>query len=187
MTTKTKTADKAKTTKAVTDEPKATNYDPELSAADKARLAAAEADKQEAMAQDKAGDRDEGDEDVTGVEDEFAPTFVVDITKDPMMKPVLRVYEHEIAILEELHGADNIHVRESTERELPISGSAEAEYARLETRYGRNGLAALRATYPSVMELASASGLSVEGSRRRSRSSRTKDAKQSAQRGKKSD
>ena len=172
MTNKTDT----KATKAATAAP----AEQELSKAEQARRAAAEAD----AAEMTRGEEGEAAGARTDDELELAPTFVVDIVKDPMMKPVMRVFEHEIAILEEIHGADNVVVREDTARDLPIVPTAEEEYSRLETRYGRNGIAALRKVYPGVEDLARASGLSTSGGRRRSRTGRAKDTVQSKQRGK---
>lgn len=123
--------------------------------------------------------------------DEQAPktkmtSVIVDITKDPMMKPSLRVFEHEIPILEVLHGPDNVNVREDTAREDEFEGTAESEYSRLETRFGRAGQAALRHVYPSPRDLASEAGIKAPAGRKRVGSrNASKDVNQSRQRGKK--
>lgn len=186
MNTKTKTAAKAETKKAdqpTTDEQLAAQA--EKLAEQRAEMAKAEQaqiDRQAAVAQAEAS---AGSDDESEIEGTTVSTVQVEITKDPMMKPVLRVYEHEIALLEEIHGPDNVHVREETIRDGEIRATADQEYSRLETRYGRAGQAALQKVYGSPDELARASGLSMTAQRRRRLGSRNASAEtaQSSQRG----
>lgn len=109
----------------------------------------------------------------------------VEITKDAMMKPVLRVYEHEIALLEEIHGPDNVLVREDTAREEKVEITAEEEFTRLETRYGRSGQAALQKVYGNPQALGRAAGLSAarSGRTRIGKRNASADTVQSSQRG----
>lgn len=111
-------------------------------------------------------------------------TFRVEVVKDAMMKTSVRVYEHEIAILEEIHGADNIVVDEGSEKTAEIVDDAGAEYERLQTRFGRKGQAAVDKVYPNAASLAAASGLSFAGGRARAgRRNVSAESQQSSQRG----
>lgn len=108
-------------------------------------------------------------------------TVVVLIQRDPMQRIPKRVFEHEIELLNALHGEDNIEVQEGTEREQVVRTTADAEYDRLQTVYGKKGAEALRAVYGGQAgALARQSGL-PGGSTMRNRASRKTGG--SAQRG----
>lgn len=124
--------------------------------------------KAEAAAARGAGAADEAAKPKSGSGKKKTMTsYQVEITKDPMMKPVLRVFEHEIMILEQLHGPDNVEVREDSARQDEFDATAEEEYSRLETRFGRSGQEALRRVYGSPASLAEATGLTMGPGRRR--------------------
>lgn len=93
-----------------------------------------------------------------------------------------RVFSHEVAILQTLHGEENVQLVEGTELDLPIQSDVDAEYERLLRVYGRKGAKAVNAVYPSAALLADDLGL-----RRPSRSKATKQGlelkQQSSQRG----
>ena len=121
---------------------------------------------------------------VAGEEGIELRSFRVKIVKDAVMSIDVRVPEHEIAILETLHGVDNVEVDEETGKPLTINATAEEEYGRLETRYGRSGQEALQAVYGSPQGLARETGLPSAGGRRRIGSrNASSDVIQSSQRG----
>lgn len=119
---------------------------------------------------------------VRGAAEVTLTSFAIEIVRDPMMKIGKRVFEHEIPILEELHGADKIVVDENSGRDETIVTSAEAEYDRLTRIYGEKGKQALIRVFGSnARGLASETGLPkpvtrVLGGRRQGKA-------QSAQRG----
>lgn len=87
-------------------------------------------------------------------------TVVVLIQRDPMQKIPKRVFEHEIELLNALHGEDSVEVQEGTERDQVVRITADDEYARLQTVYGKRGAEALRLVYGGQPgALARASGL----------------------------
>lgn len=109
-------------------------------------------------------------------------SFSLLIERDPMMKIGKRVFEHEIPILEALHGPDKIEVDENSGREEEVTLSAEQEYERLIRTRGEKGAEALRLIFPNASALAHELGLPVP-TRRTFQRNRLQEKQQSAQRG----
>lgn len=61
---------------------------------------------------------------------------VVVVTKDPMMKTPVTVYEHEVLVLQEVHGEDAVEVKEEYEVYVPEGFTAADEYERMLAKYG---------------------------------------------------
>lgn len=86
-----------------------------------------------------------------------ATTLRVKISKDTAVLS-RRVFEHEVVVLQLLHGEENVEVVEDSEMQEPI-GNASEEYDRLMRVYGKKGAKAVREIYPSAASLASEAGL----------------------------
>lgn len=86
-----------------------------------------------------------------------ATTIRVKISKDTSVLS-RRVFEHEIVVLQTLHGEENVEVLEDTEMQEPI-GNATEEHDRLMRVYGKKGAKAVREIYPTAAALASEAGL----------------------------
>lgn len=87
-------------------------------------------------------------------------SVLVTIERDQMMKVAKRVFEHEIPILEQLHGEDMVSVEDGSERDVKVAMTAEEEYDRLCRRYGKKGEQAVHFVYGSQSgKLASETGL----------------------------
>lgn len=109
-------------------------------------------------------------------------SFVITIERDPMIKIGKRLFEHEIPILEALHGSDKISVDEDSARDEQVTFSAEQEYDRLVRTRGEKGAKALRLIYPNATALAEDLGLAAP-KRRSFVRNRLQERQQSAQRG----
>jgi hypothetical protein len=83
---------------------------------------------------------------------------VVGRVNDPMTKINVDVREHELPILEELHGADNIEVVETLVMALPEM-TVDEEYDRLERKYALTRTKVVRSVYPTRHSLANAMGV----------------------------
>lgn len=106
-------------------------------------------------------------------------SMLVKISPDPMTVLSKRVFEHEIPILQDLHGEDKIEVVEDSERDEDVTLSAQQEFDRLSRCYGPKGETSLQNVYGSARGLANEMGLpapKVSGSWRNRQA-------QSAQRG----
>lgn len=92
---------------------------------------------------------------------ETATSVRVKLRKDETTTIPLRVFEHEIPILQALFGGgdDNvIEVIEGSEKQNPV-GDANAEYERLLRAYGQKGEPVVREIYGSAAALATEAGL----------------------------
>lgn len=180
------------TTKAA---PKAAAKAPaQTSAADAAKAKAAEAglnlsdEEKAALVAPPEGARESGSLRPSGEERHSDPhgpeleTVRVIIRANEMTGVPRRVFSHEVAILQTLHGEENVQLVEGTELDLPIQSNVDGEYERLLRVYGRKGAAAVTKVYPSAALLADDLGL-----RRPARSKATKQGlelkQQSSQRG----
>lgn len=86
-------------------------------------------------------------------------SFLVKISPDPMTSLSKRVFEHEIPILQDLHGEDKIEVIEDSERDEEVTLSAQQEFDRLSRCYGPKGETSLQNVYSSPRGLANEMGL----------------------------
>lgn len=86
-----------------------------------------------------------------------ATTVRVQIKKDTS-ELSKRVFEHEVVILQVIHGEENVEVVEGSEDSDPI-GDASQEHERLMRVYGKKGSKAVREIYPTAAALASEAGL----------------------------
>lgn len=93
-----------------------------------------------------------------------------------------RVFVHEIAILQLIHGEENIEVVDGSEIELALIGDAQAELDRLMRVYGRKGGKAVLETYHSARDLADALGIEAPRVQRATKKGLSQQ-KQSSQRG----
>ena len=72
----------------------------------------------------------------------------VEITRDPMMKPVTTVFAHEVLILQVVHGDDNIQILDETPvtvENFTVGG----EYDRLRNKYEAGNTGALKEVFGS--------------------------------------
>lgn len=106
----------------------------------------------------------------------------VQIERDPMIKTTVRVFEHEIPILEQLHGPDRIEVDDESVREETVTLSADQEFERLARCRGEKGREAAAQIYPNARALATELGLKTPN-RTRVLQRRLGERQQSAQRG----
>lgn len=72
---------------------------------------------------------------------------IVLIERDAMTKIPSRVYEHEVALLQEIHGEDKVHEVERFEVYAPEDFTASDEYERLRAVYDRR----LKPGQPSIV------------------------------------
>lgn len=93
-----------------------------------------------------------------------------------------RVFVHEIAILQTLHGEEKIEVVEGSELMKPLIGEAPEELDRLLRVYGRKGAKAVTANYHNARDLADAIGIKAPKTARATKKGLAS-SKQSAQRG----
>lgn len=63
--------------------------------------------------------------------------LVVEITRDPMMKPSATIYAHELPLMIALHGEDAVQVKEEYEVHLPEGFTPEDEWERLRLKWER--------------------------------------------------
>jgi len=94
---------------------------------------------------------------------------IVEITRDPMMKPSTTVYAHEVEILKHIHGEDAVRVVESYQVYAPEGFTVEDEFERLRLKYNRRLKPGqpdlLREAFPrGVFDLADALSMRLSGS-----------------------
>lgn len=94
---------------------------------------------------------------------------VVEVTRDPMMKPSTTIYAHEVKLLESIHGEDSVNVVESYQVYAPDDFSPEDEYERLRLKYTRRLKPGqpdpLKEVFPrGVFDLAEALDMRLSGS-----------------------
>lgn len=85
---------------------------------------------------------------------------VVTVTNDPATKVATEVYDHEIPVLEAIHGEGNIEIQSSEEIDV-TEFTAEAEHDRLLRKYGVKNEAAVRSVFANPNNLARELGLAV--------------------------
>ena len=109
-------------------------------------------------------------------------SVVIKLKVNEMTTIPKRVFSHEVAILQTLHGEENVAVEEGSEKEQKIQSTVDEEYARLLRAYGRKGAKAVQTVYPSAALLADELGLS-RPARTRATKLGLEPKQQSAQRG----
>src|SRR5690606_36128944 len=72
-----------------------------------------------------------------------------------------RVFGHEIAVLQTLHGLENVEVVEGSELEQRLIGDTQMELERMMRVYGRRGAKAVIENYPTARALADELGVAA--------------------------
>lgn len=109
-------------------------------------------------------------------------SIVIKLKLNEMTTIPKRVFAHEVAILQTLHGEENVALVEGSEQPKKIQSTVGEEYARLLRAYGRKGAKAVQTVYPSAALLADELGLS-RPTRTRATKLGLEPKQQSAQRG----